>query len=163
MWDLLQCGTGKISGLAPGRMSHETRKAWETNEDKAELGWETLSLLLMHPRCSSYPNSYASHSAWGCMPWDGHREGKLVAMASTHRGAIVWKEKFFIWRHLGGCHRRFPRRLTTKIPPKEALVLGKPARSSLFLGSLQMQTENSRMIDHLGAKKKRQRKQKMHS
>ena len=38
MWDLLQCGTGKISGLAPGRMSHETRKAWETNEDKAELG-----------------------------------------------------------------------------------------------------------------------------
>lgn len=44
----------------------------------------------------------------------------------------------------------------TGISPKEVLVCAEPVRSCLSLGLPQRQTENSLIIEQLGAKKKRQ-------
>lgn len=44
----------------------------------------------------------------------------------------------------------------TKIPPEEAPVWRESVRSYLLLRSPQKQTENSLVIEHLSAKKKRQ-------
>lgn len=153
---LLECETGRISEPASERTSHEARKAWETSEHKPELHWES-SLLFMYPTCGfRLFKAACPPSAWGCTPHDGHRGQKLVAMASTYIGAIIWKVMFFIWGHLGGCNRNFPKRLMTGISPKEVLVCGEPVRSCLSLGLPQRQTENSLIIEQLGAKKKRQ-------
>ena len=111
----------------------------------------------MYPTCGFHLlKAVCPLSAWGCTPHGGHRGQKLVAMASTYRGAIIWKVMFFIWGHLGGCNRNFPRRLMTGISPKEVLVCAEPVRSCLSLGLPQRQTENSLIIEQLGAKKKRQ-------
>ena len=155
-WVLLECETGRISEPAPERTCHEARKAWETGEHQPELRWES-SLPFMYPSGGFHLlKAVCPPGAWGCTPHGGHREEKLVAMASAYRGAIIWKVMFLIWGHLGGCNRNFPRRLMTGISPKEVLVCGEPVRSCLSLGLLQRQTENSLIIQQLGAKKKRQ-------
>ena len=61
-----------------------------------------------------------------------------------------------IWGHSEGSNRKFPRRLTRRISPKEAPVWGQPVRSYLSLGSAQKESENSPMVRHLRGEKKRQ-------